>query len=476
MASEQEIIRTIEDAPRSSIKIRVLDQLGHKIKPQHRELIRFLVKLASQEQDQEVAYSVKRALFRLRSRYNITNFTLFLMDPSRLLQSSDPAYRLKALDVFEGPDLNLEHCTAFLGSLHFEDDPFVLSKMIKVLPRLSSHLPLKKIEVLLGGFLEHPDSRVRSDAVEAMGEVRLELESQNLEMLWNCLKDPDQRVRSNAQSQLKAEDKDAVKDVLHDRVGVSENYYELQSCLELFQALEIELPAAEVARVKSLMETLERDLHLSATEPGGPLDLGVGGPERGTQGTFGFIGPRPWLYLALVALVFLGFSLKLSSLKNKWKTKAETLQVQLAGQLEELEKVKKDLKAKTEDTLIARRDLAFKVKLSRFQNLGKRLRQNADVFMKQAREGFEKEEYDQTIETYKAIYQVYKDNRLAVDAVRWLSRTQKIQNILASVKDYLSKGQVISAQRKLEELRHLVSKDVYLIHKEEIELKSKERD
>ena len=46
MASEEEIIQAIKSANDDEIKIRILDQLGHKIKPQHRELIRFLVDLS----------------------------------------------------------------------------------------------------------------------------------------------------------------------------------------------------------------------------------------------------------------------------------------------------------------------------------------------------------------------------------------------------------------------------------------------
>jgi hypothetical protein len=467
MASEQEIIRTIEEASKASIKIRVLDQLGHKIKPQHRELIRFLVKLAGQEKDQEVVFSVKSALFKLRSRYNITNFSLFLMDPTRLLQSSDPAYRLKALEVFEGPDLTLENCTAFLGSLHFEDDGYVLSRMLQILPKLSSHLPLKKIETLLSSFLNHDDSRVRLDAIEALGGVRLELESQNLQMLWNCLKDPNQRVRSNALSQLRSEETEAVKEMLFKSLEVSQDYYELLSCLHLFEVLEIEPPREEVKRVQSLMQKLEQELQ-STTDSGTSLDLGSGTRDAKMLSVGNVLSLKPWVFISLAFLTVLIFSFRVAKSQKQWKLRAETLEKQ--GQIlgVELAKAKKEVQDLSQDVLIAKRELPWKAKLHRFQALGQRLRQNADVFMQQAREQFEQEEYKKTIELYKSIYQVYKDNRLAVDAVRWLSRTQKIQNILASVEDYHSKGQSLSAERKLGELRHLVSKDVYLIHQEKI--------
>ena len=110
MASEQEIIQAIRSANNDEIKIRILDQLGHKIKPQHRELIRFLVDLSRDEGPQDISYAVKRALFQIRSRYNITNFPLFLRDPVSLLQSSDPAYRVKALEIFEKKKITSEQC------------------------------------------------------------------------------------------------------------------------------------------------------------------------------------------------------------------------------------------------------------------------------------------------------------------------------------------------------------------------------
>ena len=68
MASEQEIINALEDAPSADVRIRIIDQLGQKIKPQHRDLIAYLVTLSNRENNQEVAYSVKRALFKIRSR------------------------------------------------------------------------------------------------------------------------------------------------------------------------------------------------------------------------------------------------------------------------------------------------------------------------------------------------------------------------------------------------------------------------
>ena len=112
-----------------------------------------------------------------------------------------------------------------------------------------------------------------------------------------------------------------------------------------------------------------------------------------------------------------------------------------------------------------------------FREDGKRLRANANALYRKAKESFDKEKYAVTVKLYNALYDVYKDNRLAVDSVRGLSKTQKIQNVMASVRDYLSKNQLLSASKKIQEIRHLMPKKNYEAHLENIEkLKSNIKD
>ena len=93
----------------------------------------------------------------------------------------------------------------------------------------------------------------------------------------------------------------------------------------------------------------------------------------------------------------------------------------------------------------------------------------ANAFYNKAKESFDKENYATTVKLYNALYDVYKDNRLAVDSVRGLSKTQKIQKVMASVRDYLSKKQFLSASKKIQEIRHLMPKKNYEAHIKKID-------
>ena len=127
--------------------------------------------------------------------------------------------------------------------------------------------------------------------------------------------------------------------------------------------------------------------------------------------------------------------------------------------------------------LIVDQKLTDKQKLNQFREDGRRLRTNAEAFYRKAKEAFDKENYASTVKLYNALYDVYKDNRLAVDSVRGLSKTQKIQNVMASFRDYLSKNQLLSASKKIQEIRHLMPKKNYQAHLEKIEkLKTQAKD
>ena len=154
-----------------------------------------------------------------------------------------------------------------------------------------------------------------------------------------------------------------------------------------------------------------------------------------------------------------------------------------SSELRQFEKMVEDQKTRIErlknhsKVLIVDQDLTSKEKLNLFREDGRRLRTNANAFYRKAKESFDKEEYAVTVKLYNALYDVYKDNRLAVDSVRGLSKTQKIQNVMASVRDYLSKNQFLSASKKIQEIRHLMPKKNYETHVNNIEkAKTKKKD
>lgn len=462
MASEQEIIHAVRSAVTDEIKIRILDQLGHKIKPQHRELIRFLVELSRDEENQDINYAVKRALFQIRSRYNITNFPLFLMDPLSLLKSSDPAYRIKALETFEKKVVNSEQCYYFLGAIHFEDDPFVLSKFMRVLPKLSSHLPISKIETILEDFVEHEDSRVRANAIESYSIICDRSREERIDILFECLKDSDQRVRSNALKTLQAESEQELYERTWDVIQKSQNYYAVSSCIILVETVPIDSLNEQLEFARKRLTKLEKELkvepwklgpqiHVDEIKKSGPLIL----PSNMM---------RNWVkYSILIILVLFIYNRFISYDMTNLQGSLATAERELA----QFEKILTDQKKRIEQlksqdkVLILDQELSQTEKLDQFRHEGKLLRSNAEAFYKEAKLSFEKEDYSRTVLLYRALYDVYKDNRLAVDSVRGLSKTQKIQNVMASVKNYLSKNQFLSADKKVQEVRHLMSKKNY---------------
>ncbi|MBT3785525.1 HEAT repeat domain-containing protein [bacterium] len=352
MASEEEIIHALEDAVSPAVKIRILDQLGSKIKPQHRDLISHLVTLSRQEQNQEVAYSVKRALFKIRSRYNITNFPLFLMDPIRLLQSSDPACRVKALEVFEKGEVSVEQCYHFLGSLFFENDPFVLSRMMKITPILCGFIPSSRVETILEDFLDSQDSRVRANVVEALGTIRQRRSEESFERLWSCLKDPDQRVRANATSQILEDPPEGLNEFMKECMEVSQDYYELLSCKAMLRDGAIEFEEQVHEQLEKRLKKLEALLPLEEETQIAGIGMEDEGRERLRRGpmnlslvSFFFRSQRSvWILSIFVVLSIYGYrthqsnqalvkwNLNLEQSANKLKKNVLALKEQLQKQ------------------------------------------------------------------------------------------------------------------------------------------------
>ena len=470
MASEQEIIQAIKSANDDEIKIRILDQLGHKIKPQHRELIRFLVDLSRDEESRNTSYAVKRALFQIRSRYNITNFPLFLMDPVSLLQSSDPAYRVKALEIFEKKNISAEQCYYFLGAIHFENDPFVLSKIMRVLPRLSTHLPTTRIELILQEYLEHSDSRVRANALEAYSVISEQSREEQLELLFQCLEDPDQRVRANALRQLCQDSAENLYDKTWEIIQKSKNYYSVLSCIELIETYPIKNLEEQLEFARKRLAKLEKEI-----EPELPnaipqihvTDMRQNGPIVIPNLKFG-----SWVLhlVPMLIAVFIYHQFSKSSELNLTRELEKS-----SSELRQFEKIVEEQATRIKQwknhrkVLIVDKDLSEKEKLNLFREDGRRLRKNANAFYNKAKESFDKENYATTVKLYNALYDVYKDNRLAVDSVRGLSKTQKIQKVMASVRDYLSKKQFLSASKKIQEIRHLMPKKNYEAHIKKID-------
>ncbi|MBW7876783.1 MAG: hypothetical protein H3C47_12440 [Candidatus Cloacimonetes bacterium] len=458
MASEQEIIEALQNSDSGEVRIKILDQLGHRIKPQHRKLIKHLVELSQSEKDEQVAYSVRRALFQIRSRYNITNFALFLMDPLTLLQSSDPAYRLKALETFETQNVSLEQCYYFLGSLHFETDAYVLNRMLKVLPKIKHLLPPESLRRILQGLRQHEDERIQKQAQAELNSLFHSPPMNSLDTLWQGLGDKDQRVREQAIRGVMQEPREQTASRIQKSLQFSQDYYLLESCLILCEQGNFSFEEHIISQAKESLNRARGSQEDSMVMPAliSPI------PEN-TVTSFDKVKP---LGRALIIVLVLQ-SLLIINLSKTDQTvslpQAESLQVQ----------VQKETGSppvfEAESSLADREDKSLKEKIEMFQNQGRLLRENADRFLTVANQKYDQEAYDEANQLYMSLYEVYKDNRMAVDAVRLLSRTQKVQNILESVKEYVSKKQYISAVKKLEEIKHLVSAELFRKHYDSIE-------
>jgi hypothetical protein len=471
MASEQEIIRAIQSAASMESRIRIVDQLGHKLKPQHRELIRFLLELSRNESQQQLSYAAKRALFQIRSRYNITNFPLFLMDPVSLIQSTDPGYRVKALELLEKGQVSHEQCYFFLGSLFFEDDPFVLSRMVRVIPILKTHLSVEKLAKIIKDLTSHEDSRVRANALETLKLLQSEKEADHFSLLFKSLNDPDQRVRNHAIQELKSSTNDKLNENLLSVLERPEHYYELKSCYHLAELRNLELSEKLQDKVEKKLqelevETVEEEIGSSSESPIA-IEMESKKPTFFDLGGLAYASRNLWVLSSCILILCFAFW-------QKWQlSRQESTVIELRTQLKNLQQdsqtKEKKLAAVMDKTIpLAKQDLNLKEKLEIFRKEGETLRHNAEIFLDEGENAFEQERYGESIEYYKALYSVYKDNRLAVDAVRWLSKTQKVQNVLNSMNDYVEKKQFISAYKKLEEVKHLLSVDVYKAHYERI--------
>ncbi len=456
MASEKEIIEALKAANGPEVRVRILDQLGHKVRPQHRKLIQHLVELSQSDQNEQVAYAVRRALFQIRSRYNITNFALFLMDPLTLLQSSDPAYRLKAVETLESTAPSLEQAYYFLGSLQFEEDPFVLRKMIRAIPHLRTYLDLKRLKSVLKSFQEHTDPKVRQAVSEAFSTLGQTDTPEEIRMLWPALDDEDQRVRQHAIQRLLELPRVELIPVLQDHLRTSESLNELESMLELVQegavAFEEELIRAAKERLNQAKRKQENTLRQQKAK-----SAAVKIPEG--------LNLRKGLILLGGALL-LGMVLgRLSKPSQVIVEPAKTEEQQQEAQIPEESNPEVPPPLQPPASLLEKTEL--------FRRQGQVLRESAETFFQQAGKAYDEENYQEAIDLYMALYDVYKDNRLAVDAVRQLSRTQTVQNKLESVKDYTSKKQFISAVKKLEEIKHLISAENWRQHFEAVESERK---
>lgn len=475
MATEQEIIHSVKNAPTIDTKIRIIDQLGHKIKPHHRGLIRFLIELSRQENEPTLSYSAKRSLHLIRTRYNITNFPLFLMDPISLLQSNDPAYRIKALEIFDKKGFSPEQGYFILGSVYYEHDPFVLSRLVKLLPRLTRDLPPHKIEKLLAEFTNATDSRIKANALEALKELSGETNQLHLGILWQNLSDPHERVRNNCIQQLLENKPPDLAQKLTDILQGSENIHELDAALTIAQTLDSFGPEI-LKKATEKIQALEKTQANENTEPVSMLEetVEINEPQNilfcrlQKLRMLSFL-PAGILSATICILLFSLYITKKTE-SHKWQTLYEQSTIAMQNQTQESEQTIAELREKSRlDVPIALRKIPLNDKTTLFSEHGNILKHNSQIFLNQAAELFESENYQEAIEIYKALYDVYKDNSLAVDAVRQLSRVQKVQNVLHSMADYAEKKQWISARKKLEEIKHLLSSDNYEKHLKQVE-------
>gem|GEM_PF-2496718 len=120
---------------------------------------------------------------------NLERFESYLTYPE------DPEVRIRAISLAIDRQAR-EALPLLLSRLEAETDLFVLSKLAQAVGLLGDAFVVPR----LAPFLEHPDSRVRANAVEGLAAIQ---DEQVFKLLITRLEDPDARVRGNVVKALK---------------------------------------------------------------------------------------------------------------------------------------------------------------------------------------------------------------------------------------------------------------------------------
>lgn len=139
-----------------------------------------------------------------------------------------------------------------LKALIQEEDRFVLSRLARILPKVL-HQKEGPLPYMWGGFLQHPDARIRSNALEGLFFWVDSQTWQNtvFEIAEQSLKDADARVRTAALKLLHTRDPGYCFEILGGMLRSCKDEEELESLIWLMKALDVlELWGADLERTR----------------------------------------------------------------------------------------------------------------------------------------------------------------------------------------------------------------------------------
>ncbi|MBI4864127.1 MAG: HEAT repeat domain-containing protein [Candidatus Riflebacteria bacterium] len=169
----------------------------------------------------------------LRERLELSKEQPWGVDPAALIGHPDPRARLAGAMICykkQSPQLK----TMLVDRLKVEDDPFVRASLVKAL----RHYPDPAVIELLADCLLDPDARVRSNTIEAL----MTYEHPALfKRISNLLHDPDNRVRGTVLVYLARRSPEKMRPLLESMLGGTESWAR-RTARFAFKALGWEVP------------------------------------------------------------------------------------------------------------------------------------------------------------------------------------------------------------------------------------------
>jgi len=188
LANPDDDLRTL--AAMTLFKIELIDL-------ETRDEVAAALRQATKDKNISVRFFARRALGKIRQQ-NIEEGRAATPQESidQALESDDYAERLKAVMSIATGD-KAEYREKLLFMLKIEKHDFVKASLISCLKKFVS----KDQASLLSPFLNDPDSRVRSNTIEALEYLK---DEKAIPLLFPALEDPDNRIRASAAKALQS--------------------------------------------------------------------------------------------------------------------------------------------------------------------------------------------------------------------------------------------------------------------------------
>lgn len=182
-----------------------------------RDEVAAALRQATKDKNISVRFFARRALGKIRQQ-NIEEGRATTPQESidHALESEDYAERLKAVMSIAAGD-KAEYREKLLFMLKIEKHDFVKASLISCLKKFVS----KDQASLLSPFLNDPDSRVRSNTIEALEYLK---DEKAIPLLFPALEDPDNRIRASAAKALQSFGEEKVFTILRKMLKSHEDW------------------------------------------------------------------------------------------------------------------------------------------------------------------------------------------------------------------------------------------------------------